>query len=184
MNDNGGLISDARQSSPTLSHEIYQALLSNILAGAYVPGQVLRQEELAASFSVSRVPLREAMSRLAADGLLVSRPRRGYAVTSLDHEEIRDIFDLRMVIEERAGYFAGQNRKSADVEEVKALLDALERSSSSKRSDQMRWFQLNREFHGRLFFSSHRRQLCRIATHLRDTVEPYIRIEVGLTGDL
>ena len=54
---------------PVLSDAVYQDLLERILVGTYKPGELLRQEELAARYSVSRVPVREAMSRLASDGL-------------------------------------------------------------------------------------------------------------------
>jgi DNA-binding GntR family transcriptional regulator len=78
-----------RTPPPVLSDAVYQDLLERILAGTYKPGALLRQEELAARYSVSRVPVREAMSRLASDGLLVFRPRRGYVVKELDAREIK-----------------------------------------------------------------------------------------------
>src|ERR1700737_928702 len=71
-----------------------------ILSGAFPPGLVLRQEELSRRFGASRVPLREAMPRLEVEGLVVLRPRRGYAVRSLERSEIREIFELRAVVEE------------------------------------------------------------------------------------
>src|SRR5690348_17564342 len=77
---------------------IYRQLRMDILGGKFKPGQVLRQEELARMFNASRVPLREAMSRLHADGLVVQRPRRGYAVTMLEAHEIVEVFELRIVV--------------------------------------------------------------------------------------
>ncbi|MCC6198412.1 MAG: GntR family transcriptional regulator [Burkholderiales bacterium] len=167
---------------PTLTGAIYQDLLQAVVSGAYAPGQVLRQEELATRYSVSRVPIREAMNRLAADGLLILRPRRGYEVISLNPEEIREVFELRMLIEERAGALSASARQPADIEEVDAVLLAMERLGEGE-SAKRRWFELNREFHARLFATSGRRHLCRIASQLRDTVEPYIRLEVSFTGD-
>ena len=61
----------------SLPDSIRRSLRHEILAGELAPGQALRQDELARRFGVSRVPLREAMSRLEAEGLVVLRPRRG-----------------------------------------------------------------------------------------------------------
>ena len=74
----------------SLPEVVYRQLREAILNGLYRPAQVLRQEELAARLGVSRAPLREALPRLEADGLVVSSPRRGYSVRSLEPEEIAD----------------------------------------------------------------------------------------------
>src|SRR5262245_11735063 len=78
---------------------IYRHLRHDILNGFFDPGQLLRQKGRARRYKSSRVPLREAMSRLEADGLVVLRPRRGFAVISLDVPEIVEIFELRMAVE-------------------------------------------------------------------------------------
>jgi DNA-binding GntR family transcriptional regulator len=173
-----------REPPPVLSDAVYRDLLDHILAGTYKPGQVLRQEELAARYSVSRVPLREAMSRLAADGVLVFRPRRGYAVKTLRTEEIDELFQLRTVIEEHAGRLAAQHRTATHLARVGSILDQMKALDLSNADGVRRWLDLNRQFHAQLFASSGQAHVGRIAAMLRDTVEPYIRIEVMLTGDL
>lgn len=98
----------------------YQQVRDAILSGAYAAGQPLGQVEIAGRIDHRRVPLREALQRLEAEGLVMLRPRRGYVVTSLDPEEIRDIFDIRMILEERAGYLATLKATPEDVAEVRA----------------------------------------------------------------
>lgn len=66
------------------------------------------------------------MSRLEAEALVTQRPRRGYVVTSLNIEEIEDIFDIRMLLEERAGQLATQRRTQSDVQDVEPLLRAMD----------------------------------------------------------
>ena len=78
----------------TVSEAVHSRLRRGILTGAYRPGALLRQEELARRFGASRVPLREAMTRLEVEGLVVWRPRRGYAVLSLEPSEIIEIFPV------------------------------------------------------------------------------------------
>src|SRR5882757_6249026 len=84
-----------------LPETIQRQIKAAIVTGVLVPGQMLRQEELAQRLGASRAPLREALSRLEAEGLVVLLPRRGYAVISLDRDEIAELFDLRIVLEER-----------------------------------------------------------------------------------
>jgi len=171
-----------RKPPPVLSDAVYQDLLEQILAGTYKPGEVLRQEELAARYSVSRVPVREAMSRLASDGVLVFRPRRGYAVKLLDAREIEEVFGLRTLIEEHAGRLAAAHRRPENIERVERILDAMDKLDTRRRARE--WLDLNRKFHAELFAASGHAHVCRVAATLRDTVEPYIRIEVMITGNL
>lgn len=173
-----------REPPPVLSDAVYRDLLGHILSGTYKPGEVLRQEELAARYSMSRVPLREAMSRLAADGVLVFRPRRGYAVKMLRSEEIDEVFQLRTIIEEHAGRLAALHRTPSAIERVELILHQMSAVDISDAVGVQKWLNLNRSFHAQLFASSGQTHVCHVAATLRDTVEPYIRIEVMITGDL
>lgn len=163
---------------------VYQSLRAQILRGALKPGQRLRQEELSRELDVSRVPLREAMTRLAADGLVELNPRRGYAVKALKPSEIVEIFELRAVVEEHAAYRAAYARTLDDVAEVERLLKASEAIDLRSEESIEGWSQLNYQFHARIIASAGRDHLARFAGLLRDTVEPYIRVEVNMTGDV
>ncbi|HMN79948.1 MAG TPA: GntR family transcriptional regulator [Burkholderiaceae bacterium] len=171
-------------STTLLPDVVYQNLRAQILSGILKPGQKLRQEELSRELEVSRVPLREAMTRLAADGLIVLNPRRGYAVTSLQSNEILEILELRAVVEEHAAYRAAYARTKEDLAEVERILKASEAVSLRSGRNIESWSQLNYQFHARIIASSGREHLARFATLLRDTVEPYIRVEVNMTGDV
>jgi DNA-binding GntR family transcriptional regulator len=168
----------------SLSEVVYRRLRTDILNGDLLPGQLLRQEEVARQFAVSRVPLREAMARLESEGLLILRPRRGYAVTSLDPSEIVEIFELRAVIEEHAGEVAARARTQDDIEAVGALLDQMKRLDPKSPTLFSDWSRCNYEFHGRLIDATRRTWLARTARTLRDTVEPFIRIEARMTGQV
>jgi DNA-binding GntR family transcriptional regulator len=175
-------LSDDPTSRGFLPEIVYQRLRLDIVNGIFEPGTILRQQELAGRYNVSRVPLREAMTRLVADGLLVLRPRRGYAVISLEASEIVEVFELRAVIEEHAGYVAARARTSQDVADVDRLILTMEALNPNAQDYVEEWSRQNYEFHARLIGSSRRDRLARTATALRDTVEPYIRVETRLTG--
>lgn len=176
-------LGDTSMLDSSLPRILYERLRANILLGTLKMGQVLRQEELARRFSVSRVPLREALSQLEADGLIEARPRRGYAVTHLDAEEIVEVFELRMVIEEHAGRVAARSRTAHDIAEVEKIAEALDRLDVKDPEFCTKWTLLNYEFHNRIIASSRRKRLTKIAATLRNTTEPYVRMEIDLTGD-
>ena len=163
---------------------VYERLRRGILTGEYPPGHALRQDDLAARLGTSRVPLREAMRRLETEGLLILRPRRGYSVISLEVAEIREIFELRAVVEEHAGQIAAVTRTDEDIARVEAAMATMEKISVAAPRRLDKWLDANAEFHDRLFGSTQRKHLSRITQMLRDLVEPYIRVEVGLTKDV
>jgi DNA-binding GntR family transcriptional regulator len=172
------------KAAPTVADSIHAELRDRILKGTFPPGSLLRQEELAKSFGSSRVPLREAMTRLEVEGLLLLRPRRGYAVRSLAPSEITEIFDLRAVVEEHLGEYAARNRTQDDLKVVSQILERMERIKLETPEDRSSWLDANTAFHMALFAAAHRDQSARFASMLRDQVEPYIRIEINLTGDV
>lgn len=166
----------------SVARALYDRIKENILSGRYRPGAVLRQEDLAQQFSVSRVPLREAFSKLEAEGLLSLRPRRGYSVISLNPDEIAEIFDLRMLIEAHAGQVATKNQTREDIDEVNALLARMLGLDPDAATYFTEWCSLNRAFHERLIRSCKRPFQLKLCLQLRDRVEPYIRLETLMTG--
>lgn len=169
---------------PSLTDIAYRQVRDAILSGTYTAGQPLGQEEIANQIGTSRVPLREALQRLEAEGLVVLRPRRGYIVTSLDPDEIRDIFDIRMMLEERAGYLATLRATPEDVASVEAHLHAMDGLTISNAEEASIFAERNSAFHDRLYAGSGRTQLCRLMVVLRTNVDRYIRIGAQFAGNL
>ena len=164
-----------------LPEAIYQWLHEAIQEGRLAPGQMLRQEELAKQLGVSRVPLREALQRLEGAGQVVLHPRRGYAVLSLDYEEIEEIFQLRMLLDERAAYQSTLARTPERVAELRQLLEQMRANEGDDEEQVATWLRLNSKFHDILLSAGKHRHLARVAKSLRDTVQPYIRMEVAIT---
>jgi DNA-binding GntR family transcriptional regulator len=172
---------DTTTSLPDLA---YDALRAAIIRGRFDFGAPLRQEELAADLGVSRLPVREALRRLEAEGLVVMRPRRGYVVASFSTEEIEEVFDIRALLEERAGVLATERRTHADVRDVDACLAVLERLSDRSPVDPTAFGEANSAFHERLFQSSGRQTLRRMLRVLRTGAERYTRLSVGLATEI
>lgn len=169
--------------SPSIVDRIHAYVRDEILAGRQTPGSALRQDEIAARLGVSKIPLREAFSRLESEGLVTLKPRRGYAVTSFDIDEIQEIFELRAIVEEHAGRLAAQHRTADDIERVIALQQQMVELDRAQPDYHERWCSLNHDFHGAIFQASGRRHVIKMALQLRDLVEPYIRLETAVSGD-
>lgn len=113
---------------------VYEAVRAGILDGTYEFGARLGEVELAATFGVSRTPVREALRRLDSEGLLETLPNRGARVRSWSGRELDDIFDLRALLEGHAAGLAAARVGPADVEQLHALCDEMERVSRGGRA--------------------------------------------------
>ena len=173
-------------SPPSLPEFIYAALRERIVSGALAPGQLLRQEDLARQFNVSRVPLREALQQLQGEGLVVLRPRRGYAVAVLDGKQLVEILQLRILIEGHAGYVATIARTSAQVKALETCTRELDKMPVINLSHAQiaRWSQLNQRFHDTLIAAAGRPHLHQIARNLYSKIESYIRMELSFMESL
>ncbi|GAB2846665.1 GntR family transcriptional regulator [Microbacterium insulae] len=100
------------------SDRAYATLLDEIQDGALPPGTVLGEVEQAARLGVSRTPLREALGRLAADGLVAQQSPRVTVVTPIDADDIREIFEVRRALEESAARLAAQRGDAAAFAEL------------------------------------------------------------------
>jgi DNA-binding GntR family transcriptional regulator len=135
VNSNDGMSYDAetlasliRRTRPTFETAqelVLETLREAILDGVLPPGARLRQEELAAAFGTSRIPVREALRMLEYEGLAVSEPHRGFTVTELDADEIEEIYDLRTILEVHALRLAIPLLTEADLAELQTLYDGM-----------------------------------------------------------
>ena len=175
--------SPAKQSLPDM---VYRQLRHAILNGSFSPGQMLRQDELATQLGVSRSPLREALPRLEAEGIVVQHPRRGYAVTELRSDEIKEVFELRVLLETAIAKHAISNRTEADIAQVYEIAGRMRTIAEGAPQDKdwAQWFELNQLFHEALQAPAELPHYQRSLATARGVMEAYIRNEVRLTGDL
>lgn len=102
------------------SDRAYRTLREDILDGRLLPGTVLAEVEQATRLGVSRTPLREALSRLNADGLVSAQSGRGTVVTDLSSTDIRNLYELRGALEEQAAKLAAARRDPDPFEALRA----------------------------------------------------------------
>ncbi|SFE49166.1 GntR family transcriptional regulator [Blastococcus tunisiensis] len=122
-----------------------------ILGGALLPGTRLGEVELAERLGVSRTPVREALSRLAAEGLVELVPNRGARVATWTVAELEGVFDLRVSLEPQLTAFAVPNATDVDLAELEELAHRMvEVGSPGPGQDLDALVPLNRAFHDRL----------------------------------
>ncbi|MDP5226727.1 MULTISPECIES: GntR family transcriptional regulator [Arthrobacter] len=129
--------------SPTVaSVRIAQALHESILRGELKPGERIRQEEIAAEFGASRLPVREALRLLAADGLVTMVANTGAWVAQLNLREATEIYKIRERIEPLALAESMPRLTEADIDQISGLADAIDGVEDTDS-----FLRLDREFH-------------------------------------
>jgi DNA-binding GntR family transcriptional regulator len=104
----------------------YLEIREGIIKGRYAPGSHLTAQELASTTGLSRTPVREAMRRLHAEGLIKFIPHRGAFVRHLDQKEISKIYDLAIILESYAAEAAASNITTEQLGELQELSDSME----------------------------------------------------------
>jgi DNA-binding GntR family transcriptional regulator len=145
-----------------------------ILQGHLKPGDRLRQDELADTFGVSTMPIREALRQLQAEGLVIFRPRRGAIVASVSVSEYEEIYRIREALEILACRWAGEDIERIPVDRLRVLLGEIEEAEANFE-DVYRRMQLVREFFFLIFEASEREHLLRILSSLWDLSQQYRR---------
>ena len=100
----------------------YARLRKDILDGAFAPGTVLLETALSVRYGVSRTPVREALGRLAQDGL-IERSTRGFRIKQRNPEEILEIYEARIALESRSAELAARHRTDIDLARMAYVLD-------------------------------------------------------------
>src|SRR5262245_1936527 len=123
------------------SEEAYQVLRQQLLEGKFEPRYRLTEVRLAAQLGMSRIPIREALNRLEAEGLLRSVPYRGYMVPDPSPEEMRDMLDIRLSIDVFISQAATERVNVSIFEQLEAICvradQAMLRSDSQEFARQM-----------------------------------------------
>jgi DNA-binding GntR family transcriptional regulator len=127
----GGNLMNEVSPSP-LRQSAYEAIKAMIITGQLSPGRRVTEMELTEQLQVSRTPVREALNKLQRDGLVIERPRTGFAVVQFDETMLREVFDLRA---EMDGYATRLAVTRATKEDVQALYLLLDKCDALARND-------------------------------------------------
>ncbi len=144
----------------------YERLHASIREGLFQPGSRLREEEVAERLSLSRTPVREALRRLEADGIVEHRPRQGATVRQLDHTEVVELYEMRIVLERTAAEMAAKHGSPAEFD----ALDDLNATIAEERTNSARAAAINQDFHQSLYLAGRNRFLLEAARALNNSL--------------
>ncbi|MCC6618489.1 MAG: GntR family transcriptional regulator [Chloroflexi bacterium] len=164
------LVEEMRPRSATVQDLVLATLREAIVHGVIVPGSRLRQEDLAAIFNTSRIPVREALRALEYEGLVESEPHRGFTVTSLDADQIEEIYDLRIVLESHAVRLALPLLTDVDLQELQDIYDTM-----TAETDADQQLALRERFYLRLYSITARPRLVGLIARMRQEVARALR---------
>ena len=168
--------------APALYEQVAERLRSRIFAHEIPPGGWIDEQALALEYGISRTPLREALKVLAAEGLVVLKPRRGCYVTQLSEQDIDEVFPVMALLEGRVAEEAAHRATSADLARLAAIHAELENHAATNNAD--RFFEANQRFHTALQEIAGNRYLAQLIDDARKVIKLTRRDSLRLEGRL
>jgi DNA-binding GntR family transcriptional regulator len=163
--------------APSTSEIITRHLRDAIVAGHFAEDEPIRQDDIARQFNVSKIPVREALKRLEAEGLVMFQRNRGAMVTRVSDAELAQMFEVRMLLEDKVLRLAIPNM----TEETFARAERICQEFIGE-DDVGRWAELNWELHACLYEPAQRPFLVGLIRSVNDKLERYLRMQMSLSA--
>lgn len=154
----------------TAQQEAYLYLRDRILSGQYAGEERLNPSEIAELLGISRMPVREALRQLDAEGLVTMRPNRAAHVRQLTAIEVEDLFEIRTALEVLGVRPAVQALTQESVADLKAMTERMDRA----RHDPVEWLKRHDEFHDAITALGQRKRLRQELVRVRLAIRPYL----------
>ncbi|SDT26077.1 GntR family transcriptional regulator [Pseudomonas fuscovaginae UPB0736] len=163
--------------APSTSEIITRYLRDAIIAGSFAEDEPIRQDEIARQFNVSKIPVREALKRLEAEGLVMFQRNRGAMVTRLSELELAQMFEVRMLLEDKVLRLAIPNMTESTFAKAERICQEF-----VGENDVGRWAELNWELHACLYEPAQRPFLVGLIRSVNDKLERYLRMQMSLSA--
>ena len=168
--------------APSRASELVPILEQEIVTGTLLPGSRLDETLLAARFNVSRTPIRETLTRLAAAGLVEIRPRRGAIVATITIKDLMEMFEVMADLEGMCARLAARRITPEEKIELAAAQNACSALVGTDRHDD--YYVLNMTLHELIYKASHNEYLMKQTMDLRMRLSPHRRLQVRIPGRL
>lgn len=156
---------------------IADAIRTSILRGHFSPGEKLDQQDIADELAVSRIPVREALRTLDAEGLVTLIPNRGAIVTERSKAELSELYFIRGLLEGAAA-----ERATGEMDEDRLNKMGMIIAEAKETNELENLLALNNDFHMTLYSAYPQPKTIEFIQQLRNTVAPYNRIYLDLAG--
>ena len=154
----------------TAQQEAYFHLRDRILSGELTGDTKLNPAEIARSLGISRMPVREALRQLDAEGFVIMRPNRAATVTRLSATEVEELFEIRAALEVMALRYAMPNLTEDALAELTALKDRMDRA----RNNAFEWVARHDDFHQAICELGRRKRIAQEVSRVRLAIRPYL----------
>jgi DNA-binding GntR family transcriptional regulator len=160
----------------------YASLKQAVLSGGFRPGEVVTLRALAKRLEVGDTPVREAVKRLVSEGAFEGLPNRSARVPMLDRREIRQILELRILLESNAAALAAQNITLHQIEQLRAMHEAM--GTAVVADDSITYGKYNMAFHFEIYRIADNKTLATLIEALWLRMAPFVsRTRSLITGD-
>ena len=156
------------QAEKSCAKGVYEKIKNDILKVKIKDGDFLTLSELADKYNVSKTPVRDAFNDLEREGYIVSLPRKGYLVKPTTQKNIRDFFELRLILETSAAKLAIDNADDNELEEIYKTAMKFPEDVESTDSDE--FSSINDQFHLSLMKASHNLQLIKVCVAIMEKI--------------
>ena len=161
---------EIQDSTKSAQQRAYEFIRSNIIDGSYRGGAKLKPTKIASDLNLSRMPVREAILQLAAEGLVTMHLNRGTTVTTLTIEEIEQLFQMRAALEGVAARRAAKMINALQKAKLRTIIEQMGQMADSPYA----WIKLHDEFHELLCAISGWNRLAAEIRKIRSAVHPYL----------
>jgi DNA-binding GntR family transcriptional regulator len=174
------MYTDTRDSRPARSAEqlVYDYLQAEILSGRLPAGSAIRQEEIARQLSLSRIPVRDALRHLAAEGFVTVEANRRVVVTLLQPNELSELYEIRSVLEGLAARHASKHLTDAQFDQLAWLAQRMDQTEANR--DQ--WLPMHEQLHDAICASCGMPRLIQETRRLRKSLQPQVRVLILQSG--
>lgn len=164
----------------SLTSAVADKLRDQIIRGEIPEGAQLRQDAIATQYQVSRIPVREALRQLEAEGLITIMPNRGAIVPALSPADIEELFSIRALLEPEVLKLSIPHLTEEDLSEADSVLSTY--VSELRRQDHLSaWGRLNWQFHSILYSRANQPRFLSIIRNVNNSGERYTRLQLYLT---
>ncbi|WP_441003121.1 GntR family transcriptional regulator [Pseudocolwellia agarivorans] len=167
----------------TRTQLVVETIREKILSGSIKAGQPLRQAALATELNVSRIPIREALLQLEAEGLVAFEAHKGATATELNVSQVDELFELRAMLESDLLASSIPNLSYETLEEATAILKQLDRALGTENAAN-KWSELNSKYHNCLYSGSDKPQTLDLVNTLNKNADRYIRMHLLWAGGI
>jgi DNA-binding GntR family transcriptional regulator len=163
----------------TQTERAYAAIKKAILQGDIQEGAFLSEADVMAKFRIGRTPFREACNRLLHENLLQAVPRRGYLVPEISFQSVRDLFEVRLILEAAIGEFAALRATDQEIHDLRRLAEEAPTKSAREKNDISHFIvDANIRFHLQLAKAARNRNLLELLTRNLEAAERLMYIEL------